>query len=305
LYRRNGIKLDCFGLVEPTIPLPTFNSTLNDICLDSRDTIVAWKIGEQFDLACLGELGESISIAPTLYDALKAFEIGFCTVQTESQASLSVENNVAKFEYRILDYNIWPRRNDALLTLGLVKGVVERYHGSESVPIDICFEHMKGEEFSALSANIQSIPNYEQNYNSISFPASLLERKLSLDQITAFEAVFWDLCARIASEIYRNLGKDALDQTSIARTLAMSRRTLRRKLEESNQTFKEILNDCRKSTAVNLLARTRLPLCQIALALGYSDQTAFTRAFSRWYGMSPSRFRKEAPELSLVPISTS
>lgn len=318
LYRRNGIKLDCFGLVEPTIPLPTFNSTLNDICLDSRDTIVAWKIGEQFDLACLGELGESISIAPTLYDALKAFEIGFCTVQTESQASLSVENNVAKFEYRILDYNIWPRRNDALLTLGLVKGVIERYHGSESVPIDICFEHMKGEEFSALSANIQSIPNYEQNYNSISFPASLLERKLSLDQITAFEAVFSrlqarareieenrDLCARIASEIYRNLGKDALDQTSIARTLAMSRRTLRRKLEESNLTFKEILNDCRKSSAVNLLARTRLPLCQIALALGYSDQTAFTRAFSRWYGMSPSRFRKEAPELSLVPISTS
>ena len=317
LYHRNGIEFDCFGLVGPSIPLPTFNSTVNDFCLDSRDAIVAWKIGEHFDLACLGDFGASISTAPTLYDALKAFEIGFCTIQTESQASLLVEDNVAIFEYRILDYNIWPRRNDALLTLGLVKGVIDRYYTSESVPIDICFEHMKGEEFSPLSANIRSMPRYEQNSNSISFPAPLLERKLSLDQIAAFQAAFSrlqarareieknrDLCARITSEIYRNLGKDALDQTSIARTLAMSRRTLRRKLEESKRTFKEILNDCRKSTAINLLARTRLPLCQIALTLGYSDQTAFTRAFSRWYGMSPSRFRKELPDSSFVSNST-
>ena len=317
LYHRNGIEFDCFGLIEPTISLSTFNSTINDICRDSGDTIVAWKVGEQFDLTCLGDLGESISIAPTLYEALKAFEIGFCTVQTESQAWLLVEGDVAKFEYRIFDYNIWPRRNDALLTLGLVKSVMDRYCMDESVPIDICFEHMRGEEFSPLSACTGSMPCYEQNYNSISFPASLLGRRLSLDQIAAFQAAFShlearareieesrDLCARIASEIYRNLGKDALDQTSIARALAMSRRTLRRKLEESNLTFKEILNDCRKSTAVNLLSRTRLPLCQIALTLGYSDQTAFTRAFSRWYGMSPSRFRKESPDFSLVPSST-
>jgi len=101
LYHRNGIEFDCFGLVGPSIPLPTFNSTVNDFCLDSRDAIVAWKIGEHFDLACLGDFGASISTAPTLYDALKAFEIGFCTIQTESQASLLVEDNVAIFEYRI------------------------------------------------------------------------------------------------------------------------------------------------------------------------------------------------------------
>ena len=77
----------------------------------------------------------------------------------------------------------------------------------------------------------------------------------------------------------------------------MSERSLRRALAAEGQSFHEILEECRRAHGFALLVRSDRLFGEIALLLGYSDQTAF----SRWYGASPRELRKMgAEEVSVI-----
>jgi AraC-like DNA-binding protein len=78
----------------------------------------------------------------------------------------------------------------------------------------------------------------------------------------------------------------------IAARLQVPSRSLYRRLQERGLTFKGVLNDTRLQLARGYLADAKLSLPDIALLLGYSEQSAFTRAFKSWCGDTPLRFRK-------------
>ncbi|MDN7591323.1 AraC family transcriptional regulator [Burkholderia seminalis] len=77
----------------------------------------------------------------------------------------------------------------------------------------------------------------------------------------------------------------------VARTLAISKRTLQRRLGDDGATFKTILADVREKLAWHYLDRSDLPYSQIAFLLGYQDPNSFFRAFSEWTGMTPDAAR--------------
>jgi AraC-like DNA-binding protein len=79
--------------------------------------------------------------------------------------------------------------------------------------------------------------------------------------------------------------------SAIGNRLAMHRRTLDRRLRQEGTTFRRELEDARYELARQLLADTRMPLGKIAAALGYTESTAFIRAFKRWSGTSPAAWR--------------
>ncbi len=84
---------------------------------------------------------------------------------------------------------------------------------------------------------------------------------------------------------------------SMKRVLAaagMSARTFQRQLNEEGASFSDLLADVRRSETVRRLKDRNLTIAAIATDLGYSDQAAFTRAFRRWTGVPPSRFRTTA-----------
>ncbi len=80
----------------------------------------------------------------------------------------------------------------------------------------------------------------------------------------------------------------------VAKAMAVSPRSLRRKLDAEGTTFRHILETERRQLAEHLLATTRITLDELAIQLGYSDTASFTRAFRRWNGVSPGEFRKQA-----------
>lgn len=85
-------------------------------------------------------------------------------------------------------------------------------------------------------------------------------------------------------------------QTSLA-ALAQahhtSPRTLQRRLSEQGTSFQQLLDDTRRHLAEAHLTDARLDLAEIALLLGYSEQSAFTRAFRAWTGLPPAQWRKQ------------
>ncbi len=73
-----------------------------------------------------------------------------------------------------------------------------------------------------------------------------------------------------------------------------SARTFQRQLKEEGTNFSELLVDVRRSETLKRLRERNLTIASIATDLGYSDQATFTRAFRRWTGIPPSRFRAAA-----------
>ncbi|GGE64385.1 AraC family transcriptional regulator [Streptosporangium jomthongense] len=82
----------------------------------------------------------------------------------------------------------------------------------------------------------------------------------------------------------------------VAATLFVSERTLKRRLQEENASFQNLVDQVRLERARELLTGTRMNLNQIADVLGYADAANFTRAFKRWTGLSPSQYRSRSTE---------
>lgn len=82
----------------------------------------------------------------------------------------------------------------------------------------------------------------------------------------------------------------------LARRLHMSKRTLQRRLKEEGHSVRSIRDDIRRQLAFTKLARTVEPIRQISDGLGYSDPTAFYRAFRAWSSWGPRQYRKTIGE---------
>ena len=80
--------------------------------------------------------------------------------------------------------------------------------------------------------------------------------------------------------------------SEVARRLFLSTRTLRRRLEDTQTSYQEIVGETRRDLAVRYLTRTSLSTEAIAEILGYSDTANFRQAFKRWTGESPQQYRR-------------
>jgi AraC-like DNA-binding protein len=79
------------------------------------------------------------------------------------------------------------------------------------------------------------------------------------------------------------------EMSSIARLLGNHPRTLRRRLKEEGTSFQVLLDDARREHAMRLLQTASVT--EVALSLGFSETSAFTRAFRRWVGLPPREYR--------------
>lgn len=80
----------------------------------------------------------------------------------------------------------------------------------------------------------------------------------------------------------------------VARHLGMSARTLHRRLAEHGCSFQDVANQVRREVAESLLTRHSVSVGEVAYLSGFSDQSAFQRAFKTWTGQTPARFRQRA-----------
>ena len=80
---------------------------------------------------------------------------------------------------------------------------------------------------------------------------------------------------------------------AVARRLCLGARTLRRRLQELDTGYQQILDEVKRELAIEYLRTTHLTVQEIAEVLGYSEVTNFRRAFLRWAEVSPYQYRKQ------------
>lgn len=97
--------------------------------------------------------------------------------------------------------------------------------------------------------------------------------------------------------------EERVTQESVASALEIGERSLRRRLQKEGETFTGIRDEALKEAASEAISGGGITLAELSKQLGFSHQSAFTRAFRRWYGMKPSEYRASLSPLTDQPVT--
>ena len=148
------------------------------------------------------------------------------------------------------------------------------------------------------------VPKFNQDKNGVTFKRELLDlplpganeasRKILIAQCQELlQNRLKDNSAalKVRNLIIANLDQ-RIDMESVAATMCVSLRTLRRMLSNEGTSFRNLIEEVRETLALELIQGTNLSLEDISYRLGYSDTANFFHAFKRWKGQTPNHFRK-------------
>ena len=129
-------------------------------------------------------------------------------------------------------------------------------------------------------------PNLLGDAGITQFLVSHLDREL--DEIDDTPS----LAAQAKDEIARALSEGLPRMADVARRLGMSVRSFHRRLAEHGVNFQTLTEETRREISMGMLQNEGYSLSEIAFLAGFSEQSAFSRAFKRWTGQTPAQFRK-------------
>ncbi len=182
-------------------------------------------------------------------------------------------------------------------------------YGRDFMPLEIRLQRAKPHDHARLERVLHCVPIYGCADNAIVADNAQLDRALgfanmavalaSEDALQRYRAQWasQDPAAQLPLQIAVLL-RDLLPsgeprQEDVAERLKMSLRSLQRRLLEAGSSYRDVLNQTRHELALHHLGRAELSVGEIAFLLGFSEVSAFTRAFRRWTGMSPRGWRQQ------------
>jgi AraC-like DNA-binding protein len=304
IFGRAGI--DPEQLRHPTLslPLPNYCKVLEESARQTECDNFGLRYGQQFKPQALGLLGYIGLCSATLEDALVNFAKAFPFHQHSTLIQLVDQGECYRFDYQVRHGAISERRQDAELTMGMATNLVRHVLGPDWAPREVSFEHAQPEGWHEHREAFRSEIRFGQPGNSILIPKQDLATKampasdpillmLIKDAIRqlgegAREPELLDQ-ARQAILAILHLGEPALE--AIAHTLGLSDWTLQRRLREHGMSFTQLVDQIRQESAMAHLKQQNLSITQLATLLGYSETSAFSRAFKRWFGISPRQWR--------------
>lgn len=218
--------------------------------------------------------------------------------------SLRVAGNFAAFEadWKDASYARYHRRTEFLLFAALAR--MRNLTQMDFFPIEMRFQH----EVGSHSADFQKLSGFPVVFgaekleiilslSSLDLPVPTYDPKLREHLFEYGERVLAEqrspkhkLRAKVEGLITRSLPGAIIQAEEAAANLGMSARTFARRLNDESTTYREIVDDLRCDLAQTFISNG-MPLSEIAYSLGYADQAAFSTAFKRWTGQTPSKFK--------------
>ncbi len=171
-------------------------------------------------------------------------------------------------------------------------------------PTAVSFQHAAPASTTEHRRLLGPVVRFEQAENRVVYPtAALAVSMLSADPalLEVFELdaqrrlgqlrAAGTVSARVQIIVGSRLRGEVPSLASVASDLAMSERSVQRSLSEESTSYREIVDVVRKNLALSHLSQPDRSAADVAFLLGFSEPSAFTRAFRRWTGSSPAQFR--------------
>lgn len=253
-----------------------------------------------------GLMSPLVSHAPTLRQAI-ALVTQFQPLLSESVRVHLTENaGVARLRCELGREVAGHRSFVELVVAGLLRTV--RHFGCTRRDIrSVCFEHTRPAYYYAYGAAFGGAEHFSQVFTGIEFSAQALDRphlhryselhKLMLAQAERSLERLWSppSCAeRVRALMNSRQASELPDMVTAARALGLSVRSLRRRLSEEGTSYRQLTQAALCETACSMLRNPAVTLQGVAHELGFSDATAFHRAFRRWANVTPAEYRAES-----------
>jgi AraC-like DNA-binding protein len=188
--------------------------------------------------------------------------------------------------------------------LAIVRGS-RMLFGRGFMPLEIRMQRKRPANHAKLERVFRCVPVYGCEDNAIIVDLATLEKTLSfanLEVVKASEDAMdryrsnWPergLVEHLSAVLKELLPSGEPRQDDVAERMNMSLRTLQRRLGEFDTCYRDVLNDTRHELALSYLGSHQYSVGEIAFLLGFSEVSAFTRAFKRWTGASPREWRNQ------------
>jgi AraC-like DNA-binding protein len=304
LLRRAGLTPEVVAEPEERLSVRSQVALLDEVAIALKDNCLGFTLARDFEPREIGLLYYVMASSQTLGEALKRLA-----------RHSKVTNEALVFGYRegnrliiSLSYSGVPRHSDRhqieFCMFGLLR-ICRLLTGQNIVPQHFSIAHHRSEGIAEMARFVGTKVEFGADRDE--FALNLDARELPLVHSDSYlndllvkycEAALADrrddtsqLRTKVENAIASVLPHGKVLVEDIARGLGMSERTLARKLSDEGLNFTEILQNLRRDLAVRYLKDHKLHVSKIAWLLGFREVSAFTHAYKRWTGKTPSQMR--------------
>ena len=305
LLRRHGVGVRTLSDPLAPSPIQLHGRVVQDAIDTSGIEHLPLLLGAQAQLDNVGPVRALALNAPTAREALASL-LRYARIWCRG-IRLTLESDQG---YAVLAYETDARfaGSQPLLTAFLAGGVrnLAQVFGTEWRPALVRMAQRRPADFAPYTAFFRAPVLFDQPRHEVLFQDADLDRaRESADpQLAAFlkkqlQALETDQPTDFAGQVQHAIAARMLrghcSNEVIAAQFGVHRHTLYRRLAAAGCTYEQLLEQSRQRLATRLLQETDMPVSEIASMLGYAAQGNFTRAFARWFGRSPSAWRKMPP----------
>lgn len=313
LYARLGLSSASIEDGQARVPLRDFFALLEAASEQAGDPHLGLHVYEQFDLADLGVLGFALLSAQDVGMALRTLVRYGKTFQDCEEGQLLIERDHACMWYRVSAPGLELSRHDCDMTTAFTVAFLRKVLGPQWSPVSVQLQHpLPAPQLRSEYERIFACPlTFAAAINQVTFQSRILETPIRSCDRRLFDIIERNLrllqeqsrlesplAQRVEAAIAHHLGAGPPTVGGIAKALRLSPRALQRDLAAHSLKFNELLDKARRGLATRLLATSEHSLTEITWLLGYSQESAFLRAFRRWMGCTPNDYRRAARGMS-------
>lgn len=301
------------GLVPRALDDPSNEVPLDSVALlmelaadRANDPGFGLTLAESYPLGASGLLDYLMLHANSMREALESITRFAALMFQPSSLTFREEPDVARLSWCFPTQSSTRRVQFASFANAVLVLRLRRIAGRDWHPLAVEVEHPELPCASKLHRILGPRVTFNARENSLAIDPAALKRasegadprlyqilretgEAKLQELTAKP----DVVTRTARAIIATLNTDPPLLEHVAERLRMSPRTLQNRLSQRGTTFERVLSETRRNMAERYLRDTDLPLTEIAFLLGFSEQSAFTRAARAWFGRPPRQLRKE------------
>jgi AraC-like DNA-binding protein len=287
------------------LEVPTQIRILKLASEELQDELLGFHLARNFDLREIGLVYYVIASSDRLADALLNGK-RYCTIMNEGiRLNVRLDEQAAAVAFDYVDVDRQSDRHQIEFWLVTLVRICRQVTDTRLAPRSLRIRHRRDETPAEMRNFFGCDVEFGADRDEVIFPAHVASLP-----IVGSDNYLNDLLLRYAEEALvdrprsraslRSAVERVLPQllphakanaSNVAQKLAISTRTLSRKLRDENVAFAEILEETRAALAKRYLAERDLPVSEIAWLLGYGEVSSFTHAFKRWTGMTPRQFR--------------
>ena len=230
--------------------------------------------------------------------------------------TLEVNNQVAHVTHTLIEHLMpTPAAFDQWVIATLVQWI-KLATGTDWTPQQVRFEHIQPDSISLYQEFFRAPLMFKQPANELIFDADQLDLP-----IQEADNSLCEMLERYAQEklsklphsksfldnvrhiIIQKLGSGEISLAKIAKALGYAPRTLQRKLGDADVSYQQLLDEIRQELSIHYLGEGQIAISEVAFLLGFSEASAFHRAFRRWTGTSPREFRHKSGVVARIGVA--